>query len=120
MTIGADNVARIWELPDSSAPTEKGNAVLRTVLPHESDIYDAKFSSDSKLLATAGRDRLARVWDIEAGQLAVSPLHHATGVDQVHFIEDKAGRQLLTSTVSIVQLWNLAAVNPPAKVHDAA
>jgi WD40 repeat protein/serine/threonine protein kinase len=61
---------------------------------HAVGIFDASFSSDGRRLATAGRDRTAKVWDARDGALHVS-LPHPADVRAVAF--SAAGDLLATS-----------------------
>lgn len=123
LTVGADNVARVWQIPSYDTLQEEGKSAkhstptAKVALPHESDIYDAAFSPDGYMVATAGRDRIARVWSVATGQLAIPPLHHASGVDRVRFT---APRELQTTAVFNSYTWRLDASNPPAVSLDVA
>src|SRR5687768_12525119 len=70
----------------SSAAREQLNAVQNT----------ASFSPDSRLVATSGADRTARIWDAQTGLAVSQPLRHTHSVVQVSFSPDS--RYVITSS----------------------
>ena len=73
---------------------------------HESQVFKAAFSLDSRYLATCSRDRTVRVWQIDSGACQV--LHgHTDEVYAVAFHPD--GQRLATAgRDGAVWLWDLA------------
>jgi WD40 repeat protein len=54
-----DRTAKIWD---------KNGRLLRT-LPHPDGVFGADFSPDNKLVVTACRDRVIRVWETQTGRM---------------------------------------------------
>ncbi len=74
---------------------------------HEGPIFDAAFSPDGRRVITAGAQRDAVMWDVNAGE-AISPkLHHDGSVHQVSFSADGA-RVLTASADGLARIWNVA------------
>jgi WD40 repeat protein len=76
--------------------------------------YDVRFSPDSKLLATVGLDRTARVWDVATGAELHPPLRSQAEFSAVDFSPD--GKELLTAdTGGAWRIWDLTpTVHPPS------
>ncbi len=95
-----------------NAATGKRIAVLR----HESWIFQAAFSPDGLLVATASFDRSAGIWDAETGFL-VQRLNHPQHVRSIRFSPD--GRYLVTACDDLTaRLWNVRTgeeAGPPLK-----
>jgi WD40 repeat protein len=97
-------------------PSRDGELVLwdaetgkprKTISPSHSDsIYDLEFSPDGTLLASAGADRFARVFDVAAGKLLKSfegHTHHVLGVSW-----NRTGRTLASCAADeSVKVWSL-------------
>ena len=63
------------------------------------------FSPDGRLLATAGGDKTARLWDPATGKHLRTLTGHAYSVDGVAFSPD--GRLLATASVDgMARLWD--------------
>jgi WD40 repeat protein/tetratricopeptide (TPR) repeat protein len=84
---------------------------------HPAEVWSAAFSRDGRLLAIAGQDGVARVWDTGTGREALPPLRHTGGVNMVAFSPD--GRRLLTASEDgTAQQWDAvtgARVGPPLR-----
>jgi WD40 repeat protein len=74
-------------------------------LPHPAPILSMRFSSDSGLIATAGRDGFARLWHIPSGEPACPPLNHGAPLLGAEFSPD--GRWIATHGGNhLVRLWD--------------
>jgi WD40 repeat protein len=75
---------------------------------HDGQVADAAFSPDGSRVATAGSDRLARVWHRASGQPAGPPLRHDGTVNQVSFSPD--GKRVLTASADGTgRVWEVAS-----------
>lgn len=71
-------------------------------------VYFVVYSPDGKLLASAGRDRTAKLWDAETGEAVAVLKPHGNTVTSVAFSLD--GRQIVTAAEdNMIRLWNLSA-----------
>lgn len=77
------NPVYLWKLPDLGPLDEKklkaGEFVVGTKLAkrvqldgHIGEVFAVAFSPDGKTLATGGRDKLIRIWDVQTGKLKAS------------------------------------------------
>ncbi len=99
-----------------AAPTSQAEDALRLSMArafpddgafrHPAAVADARFSSDGEYLLTAGRDGVARLWDIASGKVITAFRGHLGQVTRVAF--SPTGRQIATtSTDQTARLWNL-------------
>ncbi|HUJ57895.1 MAG TPA: protein kinase [Kofleriaceae bacterium] len=111
LTAGSDQVARIWRLP-AGAPDacgeQQGTAKLvATLAGHVGTIVDATFSSDGSEVATAGLDRLARIWDPATGQVLAS-FEELDAITSIAFAADNT--RLVTGSAHYARLWDARIV----------
>jgi WD40 repeat protein len=79
----------------------------RTLSGHRGDVYHAEFSPDGKLLATSGRDRTVRLWDVATSETRRVLTGHTQDVNWVAFAPD--GRTLASASEDrTVKLWDTA------------
>lgn len=64
-TGGTDDMLQIWKVSLDGGDL---NPTLVCDCRQESEVLDAAFSADSKLVASTGRDKACRIWDAQTGQ----------------------------------------------------
>ncbi len=80
--------------------------VLRSWQAHNDTIFAMALSPDGKLLATAGGDKLVKLWDLPAGTEAARLEAHATQVLGLSFHPD--GSQLVTAGADrSLKVWDV-------------
>jgi WD40 repeat protein/tetratricopeptide (TPR) repeat protein len=84
---------------------------LKSFRHGSSTVFDVDFSPDGRFIATGGRDRKARIWEVASGAPAAPPLNHEGSVVSVEFSGD--GRRLLTRSIGCIRQWDLAKLNLP-------
>lgn len=96
LTASLDSTAKIWY-------TE--NAETIHSFKHNGPVYDAAFSPDGSLVATAGADSVAIIWDAKSGDLLYKLTAHTDVVFSVTFSPD--GTKLLTTSAdATARLWD--------------
>ena len=100
VSAGGD-AARVWLV-------KSGQALL--TLPHP-NVRNAVFSPDGKWVATAGRDRIVRMWNAATGTRTVPDLEHSNAVAHVSFSPN--GQHLLTfEKDNRIYLWDTLTGQP--------
>ena len=80
---------------------------LRVWEGHSAKVEWLEISPDETRFATAGQDRLAKVWDLASGALVVTLAGHGDNVLSVHFSPD--GRRAVTASRDrTARVWDLA------------
>jgi WD40 repeat protein len=110
LTGGAANKAIVWKV---------GSGQMATSFAHAAAVNDACFSPDDRLIASAGADKTARIWQVEDGRALGSPLHHAAAVTQVSFGPD-GGTLATVCDDRKVRLWQLGKADPGKANPDPA
>ena len=96
-TAGADQKVMRWHGADYAA--------RRTLASGKRPLYDLAVSADGKRLATASGDGIARVFDMEKGELLLELKGHSRAVQAVAFRPD--GKELATAGANgEIRLWD--------------
>jgi WD40 repeat protein len=96
-TAGADQKVMRWHGADYAA--------RRTLASGKRPLYDLAVSADGKRLATASGDGVARVFDVEKGELLLELKGHARAVQAIAFRPD--GKELATAGADgAIRLWD--------------
>eukprot|EP00931_Biecheleriopsis_adriatica_P101535 TRINITY_DN76652_c0_g1_i1.p1 TRINITY_DN76652_c0_g1~~TRINITY_DN76652_c0_g1_i1.p1 ORF type:complete len:989 (-),score=254.89 TRINITY_DN76652_c0_g1_i1:89-3055(-) len=107
-----DKTMKIWELPSAtklSQTSQKAAEVQKskqTVIAHTKEVNDVLVSPNNKLIASAGQDKLVRIWSFPEGDLLGECKGHRRGVWSVAFSPID---QVIASAAgdATVRLWNL-------------
>eukprot|EP00442_Polarella_glacialis_P000860 CAMPEP_0115163690 /NCGR_PEP_ID=MMETSP0227-20121206/72643_1 /TAXON_ID=89957 /ORGANISM="Polarella glacialis, Strain CCMP 1383" /LENGTH=1035 /DNA_ID=CAMNT_0002576011 /DNA_START=38 /DNA_END=3145 /DNA_ORIENTATION=- len=116
-----DKTMKIWELPSAAKLAEAaskgagGEAKVKkssvTVVAHTKEVNDVVVSPNNKLIASAGQDKLVRIWKFPEGDLLGELKGHQRGVWSVAFSPID---QVIASAAgdATVRLWNLKDFMP--------
>jgi WD40 repeat protein/serine/threonine protein kinase len=107
VTAGADHLVEIWRIPDELRIDDPTQAATHAgeLVGHTDEVERAVFSPGDELIATAGRDRQAKVWVAKTGQL-IATFEHADVVESVAFSADRK-RLFTTSHDGTARSWDI-------------
>jgi WD40 repeat protein len=96
--------ARVWDLGS-------GKAVLSLEVEGQRGmVYGAAYSPDGRYIATAGDDRLVRIWSADTGKELLTLRGHNDGINRVAFSPD--GRALASASEdSTVRVWDVTGLD---------
>ncbi|NNM30181.1 MAG: hypothetical protein HKO57_11720 [Akkermansiaceae bacterium] len=98
---GLNGIATVWDLRSGEAVAALGDGYHRDVL------YDAEFSPDGTLLATAGYDAKIAIWEVASGKRLRGIEVHTAAVFDLAFSPD--GEILASASADeTVKLWQVA------------
>ncbi len=101
---GTAGAVRLYAVPPTGIPAEKPAHVLAA---HQDAVLDLAWSPDGKTLATAGYDRLIKLWDAAAGRELRTLKDHSDAVYGLAFSPD--GRWLGSGGADrAVKVWEVA------------
>ena len=102
-TASDDGQVLVWTIYAArNDSTHRIGPNLETELQLGSSVYDVDFLAD-RLLATGGRDRTARVWNLDSGTEILPRTYHEGTVVKVRFIN--ASSALVTGTGLMRRMW---------------
>jgi WD40 repeat protein len=91
------------------------NHLIRTLQQNDSPVYEAALSPDEKLIGTASKDNVVRVWTTSGRLLRVLRGHTA---DILGVTFDSTSRKVLTwAEDGTARLWNIYGSAPPVVLH---
>ncbi len=101
-TTGSAGEVRLYAVPAEGTP-----AAGHVLKAHADIVYDLTFSPDGKLLATAGYDRLIKLWDVASGKELRILKDHSDTVYGLAFAPD--GKLLASASADrAVKVWDVA------------
>ena len=89
------------------AVEESAEPVLhKTLRGHNNRIYKASFSPDSRYVVTAGGDSLAKIWEVNSGNLVKTLKGHSSHVFSARFSPNN--RRVVTAGGETAKIWEVS------------
>lgn len=86
-------------------PVSSPSRLIKTLVGHADWVQALSFAPDGKQLASAGNDRVVRVWDVASGAMLAALAGHAHPVNALAYAPD--GKLLVSvSTDGSVRVWD--------------
>jgi WD40 repeat protein len=127
VTASSDWTARIWNAGSGKeVRLLTRNPEADFPQTHGSDVADAAFSPDGKVIVTVGTDNLAHVWDAETGKYQRTFRRHRSVILSVQFDPKNAHLVVTASRDWTARVWNVqtgtqvALLSQPESVTTAA
>lgn len=88
-----------------------GHREVKTFRGHSQGVWTVALAPDSLTLASAGADRLVRIWDVETGRLLRSLRGHTHDIRQILFTAD--GQSVISGSEDrTIRIWDLKTGEP--------
>lgn len=78
----------------------------KTLRGHNNRIYSASFSRDSKYVVTASADRLAKIWEVNSGNMVMALKGHSSHVFSARFSPNN--RRVVTAGGETAKIWEVS------------
>ncbi len=103
---------KIWDV-QAAVPT-----LVSTIQGHTDTILAVAFSPDGATIASAGYDRLIKIWDVATGKLVMTLKEHSDAVFAVAYMP--GGRQLVSAAGDrTLKIWDVSTGKRVFTISDA-